>query len=150
MANARSANEPARVVINGNNTTGNIDISSNGTSPRVNATNDAAQYYAEQAKMYAEQAQQDVDEIVDGMTGTNDIVLTKDGRNITISTKCFVYNQAVASSIWVIEHGLNKAVPRITVIDNYGNVFYPAIEVVNANKCIIKLLGAMSGTAYLD
>ena len=91
----------------------------------------------------------EVDTFINNLTDTDDIIITKNGRTVTIGSKHYVHTQAVASDTWVIEHNLNK-IPNVKLIDSAGSIYYPAVEYNNENKCTLHLIGAMAGTAYLD
>ncbi|MCR5266794.1 MAG: hypothetical protein K6E29_09430 [Cyanobacteria bacterium RUI128] len=64
--------------------------------------------------------------------------------------KHFVYNQAIPSDTWEIQHDLNKYCPRVTVIDSQGEVWYPYVKYVDNNNCIVRLIGQITGTAYVE
>jgi hypothetical protein len=62
----------------------------------------------------------------------------------------FVFEQEIASTEWVVEHNLNKH-PSYTIVDTAGNVQCPdEVNYENANKIIIKFIGAFAGKAYLN
>ena len=61
----------------------------------------------------------------------------------------FVFEQAIASDTWEIEHNLNKH-PSVTVVDSAGTVFYPAVQYIDENNIIITMNGATTGKAYLN
>lgn len=61
----------------------------------------------------------------------------------------FVFEQAVASDTWTIEHNLGKK-PSVTVVDSADNVFYPAVQYINENKLVVTMNGATTGKAYLN
>lgn len=90
-----------------------------------------------------------VTQMINNITGEGNIILDKtDG--LTIKTKEYVHHQSVASDKWEIEHNLDKECPTVKVIDTSGSIFRPPIKVINNNKIIIDLIGAMSGTAYIE
>lgn len=106
-------------------------------------------YYEDLIEKY-EEVENHINEVVDGMSGTENILLNKDGNKITIATKKHEYEQSVASDTWTINHGLNKRCPNVTVIDTAGSIFYPPVDFIDENTCVIHLIGAMAGTAYLE
>ena len=106
-------------------------------------------YYEDLIEKY-EEVENHINEVVDGMGGDENIILNKDGNKITITTKKHTYNQSVASNTWTIHHGLNKRCPRVTVVDTAGSIFYPPVDFVDDNTCVVHLIGAMAGTAYLE
>ena len=61
----------------------------------------------------------------------------------------FIFEQALASDTWIINHNLNKY-PSVTIVDSSGNVFHPAVQYVDENKCIVSMNGATTGNAYLN
>lgn len=69
---------------------------------------------------------------------------------LALKTRTYVHEQAVASDNWVIEHNLDKPCPNIVLIDSAGTIFYPATKFVDNNTCIVPLIGAMTGTAYVN
>ena len=69
---------------------------------------------------------------------------------VKTQTYTYVHEQAVASDNWVIEHNLNKPCPNVVLVDSAGTVFYPATKYIDNNKCIVPLIGAMTGTAYVS
>ncbi len=65
------------------------------------------------------------------------------------SDKTFVYEQATATDVWVIDHNLAKY-PSVTVADSAGNIFYPAVKYNNENRCTVMMNGATTGKAFLN
>lgn len=63
--------------------------------------------------------------------------------------KTFVYEQAIAADVWVINHNLAKY-PSVTVADSAGNIFYPAVKYNNENRCTVMMNGATTGKAFLN
>jgi len=61
----------------------------------------------------------------------------------------FVFEQAVASDTWEIEHNLNKF-PSVTIVDSAGTVYYPAVQYIDENNVIVTMNGATTGKAYLN
>lgn len=106
-------------------------------------------YYADLIDKYNE-VESHINEVVEGMGGDENIVLSKDGNKITITTKKHTYEQSVASDTWTIKHNLNKRCPKVTVVDTAGSIFYPPVDFIDDNTCIVHLIGAMAGTAYLE
>ena len=106
-------------------------------------------YYEDLIDKY-EEVENHINEVVDGMGGDENIILNKDGNKITITTKKHTYSQAVASNTWTIKHNLNKRCPKVTVVDTAGSIFYPPVDFIDDNTCVVHLIGAMAGTAYLE
>jgi len=69
--------------------------------------------------------------------------------NIDVTDDTFVYEQGIASDVWVITHNLNKY-PSITLVDSAGTVFKAKEEYNNANQITVYLNGATTGKAYLN
>lgn len=61
----------------------------------------------------------------------------------------FVFEQGVASAVWVIEHNLNKY-PTITLVDSAGVEFQARKVYDSINQVTIYLNGATTGKAYLN
>lgn len=66
-----------------------------------------------------------------------------------VSDKTFVYEQAIASNSWTIEHYLGKK-PSVTVVDSADNVIYPAVHYIDENSCVVTFNAATKGKAYLN
>ena len=63
--------------------------------------------------------------------------------------KTFVHDQAVAESVWTINHGLGKH-PSITVVDTSGEVVSGKYTYVDKDTVIAEFNAAFKGTAYLN
>lgn len=61
----------------------------------------------------------------------------------------FVFEQGVASNVWVIEHNLNKY-PTITLVDSAGVEFQARKEYNSLNQVTVYLNGATTGKAFLN
>jgi len=68
---------------------------------------------------------------------------------VAASTDTFVYNQASASTSWVITHNLDKY-PSVTVVDTGGTVIIGAVSYDGPNKVILNFTSPFSGKAYLN
>lgn len=82
----------------------------------------------------------------------NGVVLVgnKTGEELGIVyDKTFVYNQAISSDVWDIEHNLDKY-PSVTVVDSGGSVVVGEIVYINKNNVRITFTSAFSGKAYLN
>ena len=62
----------------------------------------------------------------------------------------YIYEQAIANDIWVIEHNLNKN-PTIDVVDSSGHVQIPD-EIIynNKNQITVYFISPFAGYAYLN
>ena len=61
----------------------------------------------------------------------------------------FVFNQAVAATVWTITHNLGKF-PSVTVVDSAGSAVQGAVDYTNENELTICFSAAFSGKAYLN
>ena len=77
------------------------------------------------------------------------IDVQKDGKTVTLQSKTFIFEQGIASDIWVINHNLNKK-PSITVVDSADNVVEGAEKYIGENTIEIYFNGAFKGKAYLN
>lgn len=68
---------------------------------------------------------------------------------VEVSDKTFVFEQGIASDTWIINHNLGKY-PSVEVADSTGNRFFPAVQWINENKCIVTMNGAIKGKAFLN
>lgn len=63
--------------------------------------------------------------------------------------KSFVFEQATASVVWAINHGLNKFC-SVTVVDSSGNEVIGETRYIDKNNIEIRFSSAFSGRAYLN
>lgn len=82
-------------------------------------------------------------------TSTNHETRISDLENSGAVDKTFVYEQNTPSDTWVITHNLGKR-PSVEVVDSAGTKFFPEVQWVNDNMCIIYFNVAFSGKAYLN
>lgn len=68
---------------------------------------------------------------------------------IVTATNTYVFIQSIPSSIWTINHNLNKA-PSVTVIDSAGSMVMGEINYIDMNNITIIFSGAFSGKALLN
>jgi hypothetical protein len=66
-----------------------------------------------------------------------------------VKDKHYVYNQAVASQTWNVNHNLNKY-PSVTVVDSAGTMVIGEVNYVDKDNLIIKFSAGFSGTVYLN
>lgn len=67
-----------------------------------------------------------------------------------ITSKTYIYEQAIASDTWVINHNLHKQ-PSIHVVDSANNMQIPDEVIVNDEDTItVKFIAAFAGKAYLN
>lgn len=91
-----------------------------------------------------------LDEKVNSIEGQGVINTTRIEDRVIITSTTFVFEQAVATDTWVINHNLNKF-PSIYVVDTAGHSQMPDdIEVNDMNTITVRFLAAFSGKAYLN
>ena len=69
--------------------------------------------------------------------------------NNTFGQGTYSFTQASASSVWTINHNMNKY-PAITVVDSSGNVVVGFETYNNNNQITITFSAPFSGKAYLN
>ena len=90
-----------------------------------------------------------IDNSVQAVNGVGNITVTRTNNTIVISETAFVFEMAIASTDWVIQHNLNKY-PSITVVDSANNIVEGAVEYIDKNNVEIHLNAPFKGTAYLN
>lgn len=91
-----------------------------------------------------------LDEKVNSIEGQGVINTTRIDDRVIITSTTFVFEQAIATDTWVINHNLNKF-PSIYVVDTAGHSQMPDdIEVNDMNTITVRFLAAFSGFAYLN
>lgn len=69
---------------------------------------------------------------------------------INIGNTCgFIYDQAVASDTWEINHQLGRF-PSVTIVDTSGNKVMADVQYIDANNITISFTNAFAGKAYLN
>lgn len=96
-----------------------------------------------------EQLEEEIEQATSNIEGSGLIDVNKDGQTVTISSKTFVFEQAIASNVWEITHNLNKR-PNITLVDSTGREFEAIKDYINDNQVIVTLESATTGFAYLN
>ena len=66
-----------------------------------------------------------------------------------LGDKHYTHNQVSASSIWIINHDLEKY-PSTTVVDSGGNVVIGDVQHISLNRLTITFNASFSGKAYLN
>ena len=69
--------------------------------------------------------------------------------NVTINTSTFIFTQAVAATVWNINHSLCKF-PSVTVVDTGDTVVVGQVEYIDNENITITFNSAFSGKAYLN
>lgn len=68
------------------------------------------------------------------------------GSGLT-SDKNFIFTQAVASTLWSVNHGLGKR-PAVTVVDSLDRAVIAEVTHVDDNNYTVKTNAALSGKTY--
>ena len=88
-----------------------------------------------------------------GGNGSLDLNKYYDFATFTISSgvgdKNFVFNQAVASATWTVQHNLNKF-PSCTMVLGTGQQGYGDVTFIDENNLTIRFASAESGKAYIN
>lgn len=63
--------------------------------------------------------------------------------------KNFVFNQIVPSTVWEINHTLNKR-PSVAVVDSAGSLVHGLVKYIDDNTVQIEFKFSFAGTAYLN
>jgi|TARA_R110001592_G_scaffold84126_1_gene248902 hypothetical protein len=79
-----------------------------------------------------------------GLDATNKIV-----KYAKVDDKHFVHDQANASAVWTIEHGLNKF-PSVSVVDTAGTVIIGQVDYSNINRVTLTFASSFAGKAYFN
>ena len=90
-----------------------------------------------------------LDNVVNNIEGGRNIEVDRQGDRAIINSTTFVFEQGIASDVWVITHNLNKA-PSITLVDSSGAEFQARKVYNSLNQVTIYLNGATTGKAYLN
>ena len=87
-----------------------------------------------------------------GGNGNLTNLLYYDFAVFTLSTQpapTFIFNQAVASATWTVNHNLNKF-PSVTMVLNTGQKGYGDVIYIDDNNLTITFASAESGKAYMN
>ena len=90
-----------------------------------------------------------LDNVVNNIEGGSNIEVERHGDRAIINSTTFIFEQGIASDVWVIKHNLNKA-PNITLVDSSGAEFQARKVYNSLNQVTIYLNGATTGKAYLN
>ena len=90
-----------------------------------------------------------LDNVVNNIEGGSNIEVERQGDRAVINSTTFIFEQGIASDVWVITHNLNKA-PSITLVDSSGAEFQARKVYNSLNQVTIYLNGATTGKAYLN
>lgn len=86
---------------------------------------------------------------VETVNGSDLIGVSRENNEVTITSKTFVFEQAIPATEWIINHNLNKR-PSIDLTYYNGDRFEAYKQYVNNNQVVIKLNNAATGYAYLN
>lgn len=116
----------------------------------INVTPDISHLATKQELTNAvEQLEEEIAQATSNIEGSGLIDVNKEGQIVTISSKTFVFEQAIASNVWEITHNLNKR-PSIQLVDSTGREFEAVKDYINDNEVVITLDSATTGFAYLN
>jgi hypothetical protein len=91
----------------------------------------------------------EINKKVETITGSPLIDAQRADNTVTLTSKTFVFEQAIASKVWEIEHNLNKR-PSIILTYYNGEQFEGYREYIDNNNARIILENAATGYAYLN
>jgi hypothetical protein len=91
----------------------------------------------------------EINKKVETITGSPLIDAQRTDNTVTLTSKTFVFEQAIASKVWEIEHNLNKR-PSIILTYYNGEQFEGYREYIDNNNARIILENAATGYAYLN
>ena len=87
---------------------------------------------------------------VDKVGVSNALIDVKvDKTTIEAISKTLVFEQAIPSNIWEIQHNLNKY-PSVSIVDSAGSIVIGDVLYVDENFITITFSGGFSGKAYLN
>lgn len=93
---------------------------------------------------------EELDTKVTGVQATGVIEATRVDNIVTLKSVSFIFEQAIASSEWVIIHNLNKK-PSIYIVDSLERVQIPNEIIYDSpNQITVTFLAAFAGRAYLN
>lgn len=81
--------------------------------------------------------------------GADGFVTVSDITDVTVSDKFFIFEQAVASNRWTVNHNLDKY-PSVTVVDSAGTIIIGEVAYLSRNDLRITFQSAFSGKAYMN
>ena len=87
------------------------------------------------------------DSVRDVEHASDDYLVTE--KAVAKAVDTFVFDQAIPSDTWVIQHNLGKY-PSVTVIDSAGTQFIVQVEYNSRSQLTIYMNGATTGKAYLN
>lgn len=116
----------------------------------INVTPDISHLATKQELADAvEQLEEEIAQATLNIEGSELIDVQRTDDTTVISSKTFVFEQAIASNVWEITHNLNKR-PSIQLVDSTGREFEAVKDYINDNQVVITLESATTGFAYLN
>lgn len=92
----------------------------------------------------------EINKKVETIEGDPLIRVTREGTNVTLASKSFIFEQGVASDEWIIEHNTGKR-PSVTIVDSANTVIIPNEVIYNSdNLMTVRFLAGFSGKAYIN
>lgn len=112
------------------------------------------------AKFWAEQAEQYAALLGNGLSAQNvtlrseanfpsGITNVETALSLLLQQQEYVYRQSTASSVWTIQHNLNRY-PSVTVVDSADNVVIGSITYLSTNLIEIEFTSQFVGKAFLN
>lgn len=81
---------------------------------------------------------------------SNDLIEVKvTPTTIEAISKTYMFEQAIPSATWEIQHNLNKY-PSVSIVDSAGSVVMGDVLYVDKNKVVLTFIGQFNGKAYLN
>lgn len=81
---------------------------------------------------------------------SNDLIEVKvTPTTIEAISKTYMFEQAIPSATWEIQHNLNKY-PSVSIVDSAGSVVMGDVLYVDKNKVVLTFTGQFNGKAYLN
>ena len=91
----------------------------------------------------------EIENKVETVNGSDLIGVSRENNEVTITSKTFVFEQAIPATKWVINHNLNKR-PSIDLTYYNGDRFEAYKQYVNNNQVVIYHKNPTVGFAYLN
>lgn len=79
----------------------------------------------------------------------NGVELIGDKTSEDLGLSTFVFEQAIPSDEWRIQHTLNKY-PSVSIVDSGLNVVVGDVTYIDKNNLVVNFIGAFSGKAFLN
>lgn len=135
-------------ILKGENTCSNDNwfLNEGGSGPVIDTINDSdvtlLNDYGDLDITKDIETQQDLNQVLSSILQT---IL----NNQTVGDKHYTHEQVVASSLWIVNHNLNKY-PSVTVVDSANTLLLTPYEYINNNTVHIEFNGPFAGKAYIN